>query len=411
MSHIDTNEFGCEIPYRRIGVDYYKEVTFYDIWKSPKKTLVPWKKGEITQDHGGGVLNRIPKFDSSVIRPSNNDYQATIDGMYNWYSPFNHTPYSGEVTPDMIPNSLYVLNHVFGEQIEQGIKYMKLLYEYPERRTYVLCLVSKVRATGKTTFLNWVNMIFQDNFVMTNIETLEGPFNSGYVTKNIIAIDEAVSDKTQVVEKVKSLASGKRVPVNEKYVRGFQLDFFGKIIFCSNKEIDFLRVDKEEDRFWIRRLHLVPKKDYDANIEDKLKAEIPMFLKYLLQQTPLDLTKYRFILTPDEVFTEDLQKLKENSRPELYKDLTMFLEEFFNQNEAYSVCYASPIDIKNKFFAGDNRKSASYIQKVLNNDFEMLPSEKISRYTPFDEEISKTGKHYTFSRKTFTESKQDVLPF
>lgn len=419
-NNINFEVFGTEIPYLRIGVDYYKKTIFPDLYKNNKVGIIPWKKDEITQDHGKPIFSRIPKFDGSVMRPDNIDYKHVINGYYNWYAPFQHTQYDGEVTEDMIPASMYVMKHIFGEQLEQGLKYFKILYEHPKQRTFVLCLVSKTRGTGKTTFLNWLDMIFLDNFVTTDITTLEGQFNSGYVTKNIIALDEAVTgDKSTVVEKLKKLVLAPKVPVNEKHIRHYQLDFFAKIIFCSNKETDFIRIDKEEDRIWLRKINKVPESDFNSNIETELKKEIPMFLKYILQLPALDLgdTSYRFVMTPKEVWTPALGALKKGSMPELYKEIYIAMKEYFNNeaNNLYDEIKATPTDLKEKLFPRENNWRPSYIEKVLKQDFEMQPSNRICRYKPFNlGEDSKTGKCYTFTREKFGDSLDNIdngLPF
>jgi hypothetical protein len=409
-SDVDYKELGSEIGYIRIGVNYFKKTIFPDLYGFKKRTLLAWSKDEIKTDYGQEIFKRIPKFDGSIMRPNNKNYSQVVDGYYNWYSPFEHKAVDVEVTEDMIPNSIYVMRHVFKEQFEQGLKYMKILYNHPNLKTYVLCLVSEQRNTGKTTFLNWLNMIFLDNFVTTDIITLEGPFNMGYVTKNIIAIDEAVSgDKSQLVEKVKNLVSAKKVPVNEKYIRGSMMDFFAKIIFCSNKNLDFIRIDKEEDRFWIRKLTPIPQDEVNLNIEDDLKNEIPLFLKFIDNLPELDI-KYRFVMRPEEVLTESLVELKKESMPQLYKDLYLYFQNYFSENEFVENFYASAVDIKEEFFKYDSKNSSSYIAKVLKLHYKLTPTDKVTRYTPFNKindgrQISKTGLPFLFKREMFFDNK------
>jgi len=52
-------------------------------------------------------------------------------------------------------------------------------------------------------------MIFGDNFIQINPEDLSSQFNSSYASKNIIAIDETVIEKSHASEKLKSIATAK----------------------------------------------------------------------------------------------------------------------------------------------------------------------------------------------------------
>jgi len=47
------------------------------------------------------------------------------------------------------------VKHIFGDQIELGLDYLQLLYQKPVQILPIVCLVSKERSTGKTTFPKW----------------------------------------------------------------------------------------------------------------------------------------------------------------------------------------------------------------------------------------------------------------
>jgi hypothetical protein len=169
--------------------------------------LKPWKKDEIKQDHGKNLLALIYKFDDFTIEPNNIDYKPVVYNCFNLYAKFAHKPINTEVTINDIPVTIGLINHIFGEQWELGLKYLKILYQYPKQIAPVLALVSTERETGKTTFLNWIQMLFGENSTLINPSDLTSNFNDAYATKNIIMIDETTIDKVHAIEKLKSLHS------------------------------------------------------------------------------------------------------------------------------------------------------------------------------------------------------------
>ncbi len=125
-----------------------------------------WTKQEIVDDHGKSFLSLIPKYDDFIIVPDNKNYQPVIKNCYNLYSEFTHKPFTGPVKEEDIPVTLNFLKHIFGEHYDLGLIYMKVLYEKPTQKLPILCLVSETNETGKTTFLNFCEMIFGGNYVL-----------------------------------------------------------------------------------------------------------------------------------------------------------------------------------------------------------------------------------------------------
>jgi len=156
-----------------------------------------------------------------------------------------------------------------------GIKYLQVLYLFPKLPLPVLALVSKERQTGKSTFIDWISVLFGANFVLINPQDLTSDFNGIYATSNVIAIEEAVVEKALTVEKVKALSTQKTISTNIKMVQNFMLPFFGKIIMASNNEDKFIRIDDEEIRFFVRKL--VTPNIENHNILNDLVNEIPAF--------------------------------------------------------------------------------------------------------------------------------------
>lgn len=397
-----------EVPYIRVGVDYFKLIQKTDRYDVEQTSLKKWEKSILVEDHGKQLVNIINKYDDFTIIPNNKTFIPSQNGCYNLYSKFAHAPVSHEVGIEDIQTTVHLINHIFGEQAILGLKYLQILYLYPCQILPVLALVSTERETGKTTFLNYIQMIFGDNSTLINPADLMSSFNDAYATKNIVMIDETVIDKQHTVEKLKSLATAKSLSVSQKFVQHYNVPFFGKIIVCTNKETDFMRIDEEEIRFWVRKINPIqgPK---NTNIETDLRNEIPLFLKYLEQMPAPDFTRSRMVFTKEEIETDSLTVIKDESKSGLRKDLEEFISDFFYNSE-FDEFEATPIDIKERFFTHNNQISNHYIRKVLIGEMK-LEAQKMKRYNPFadDSPLKKTGLPFLFKREDFTKEKINKL--
>lgn len=384
--------FGEEVPYIRVGVDYYKVIKKRDRYQLERVELKAWRKDEIKQDFGKEYISRIPLFDDFTIYPDNFNYKQVIDNCYNLYKPFSHTPKEGKWEWSKI-----MMEHIFGDQVDLGYRYLQALYLHPKRMLPILVMVSEQRQTGKTTFLNWLNMIFGDN--MSNIapEDLAGSFNHVYATSNIIAVEETLIEKAITVEKIKALATGKFLTVNQKFVNQYKVPFYGKIILASNNEDKFARIDEEEIRFFVRKvgkpIH------YNHAIEDDLMAEVPAFLHHLTTLPAIDWSRDRSGFTPEEIYNDTLRKVKDESKSGLYKELDELITSWFENCHSDRLMVA-PVDLKDEWFHNNSQIGRQYIKSVLKREFKLEPEDSIIRYEPFDK-MTKTGRPYTFLRENF----------
>lgn len=406
ISYVSFSIMKTDIPYIRVKCDYFKLTKEQDRWNTTNYKLTSWKKDEITQDHTKQIYPLIPKFDDFTLIPNNKEFIPVKSNCYNLYNRFSHNPYSEDVSHTEIPHSLSIIEHIFGEQAELGLKYLKIIYENPTQILPILSLVSTERETGKTTFLNWMTTIFGQNAVLISPQSLSSNFNASYATKNIIMIDETVIEKSTSVEKLKSLATAKTIDVSEKFVQQYSIPFFGKIIMCTNKEKDFMRIDEEEIRFWIRKIKPISKKN--THIEDDLVSEIPKFLKYLIQLPEIDFTKSRMVFTQDEIKTSHLEIIKEESKSGLRKDIEIMFEDIFNTDPTLKEFYVTAIDVKNRWFAHNNQISLNYIHKVLRDEMKLNAEKKVTRYHPFGELKIQTlvGRPYLIVNQNFEEKSQ-----
>lgn len=395
------DQAGEKTEFIRVGINYFKKISKPDRYGNQVHELKVWNKQEIIEDFGRGYIKDIPKFDDFVIVPDHFNYSRTVTNNYNLYHEFKYIPLKGSIYWSEV-----LMNHVFGDQIELGWRYMKLLYMFPDRIAPILVLVSKQRETGKTTFLNWLNMIYTHNVAMITPDDLTSQFNSFYATKNLIIIEETLMEKSVTVEKLKALSTQKFITINQKHISEYKVPFYGKFILASNNEDNFAKIDQHEIRFFIRKLGKPTITNH--NIEADLMKEIPALLHHLIHEVPeIDFSVGRVPFTASELSNDALTNVVETSKNWLYKELHECFESFFNEYEIVKTLYVSPMDIKDQWFKTNNQVQIAYINRVMKEDFN-LERQKQQRYSgffvnDFDNPLVKNGRPYKVERSMFIE--------
>jgi hypothetical protein len=213
--------------YFRVGDNYFKWIQKKNMYGIQETHFKSRQKSTISDDHGKTFHKHIPKYEDFINIPDHVTFQRVIDGCFNVYNPMEHEPLEDECTEDDCPNIIGYLKHLFGESIikfehprsktkteycnfELGLDYVQLLYQQPAQKLPILCLVSKENNTGKSTFGKLMRQLFGGNCAIVGNQDLAGDFNSHWSTKLLVICDETKIDKQHVVEKVKSLSTGRQ---------------------------------------------------------------------------------------------------------------------------------------------------------------------------------------------------------
>lgn len=237
------------VPYIRVGTSFYKIVKYPTISGHFNEQLVPWNEHIIKQDHGKDYLGKVPKYDGFACIPCHVNFKKEHHGFYNTYSPLTHEPKEG-----CIIRTRGFLKHIFGNQLELGLDYLKLLYQRPVQVLPILCLVSTERNTGKSTFLKWLKEIFGNNLTYLTNDSFASQFNADWANKLLICVDEVLFNKEELTERIKYLSTTNRNKLEAKGKDKREVEFFGKFILCSNNEDSFIKIDAHETRFWVRKV-------------------------------------------------------------------------------------------------------------------------------------------------------------
>jgi hypothetical protein len=161
--------------------------------------------------------------------------------------------------------------------------YLQLLYLYPIQKLPILLLVSEERNTGKSTFLNFLKLLFQNNVTFNTNEDFRSQFNSDWAGKLLIVVDEVLLNRREDSERLKNLSTTLSYKVEAKGKDRDEIAFFAKFVLCSNNEYLPVIIDAGETRYWVRKIDRLQSDDTD--FLQKLKAEIPAFLHFLQHRT------------------------------------------------------------------------------------------------------------------------------
>ena len=342
----DEKEGKCviEIPgdandYIRAGNDYYKHIIYPDKKGKPLKSLDGRAKTTIIDDHGKDFLKHIKKYEKFCIVPNHFNYQQVIHNCYNMYNAFVHEPEPGDYS-----QTLAFVKHIFSEEIcrykdeetgqvteiprwELGLDYLTIAYRDPGQMLPILSLVSRERQTGKTSFVDWLDAIFVNNCINIGNEDLEADFNAHWAGKLFIVVDETKVDNGKVINKIKRLSTAADIVMNAKGKDQVKLPFFAKFILNSNHVEDFIRIDKEENRFWIQKVPRLP--SINPKFMETLIEEIPAFLHFLSIRNIKAENKERHWFSTQLLQTDALHVVKENSISGMEKKIRTFIGGLF----------------------------------------------------------------------------------
>lgn len=387
------------IPYRRIGTTYWKDIEKPLISGDSISVMVRWNKETIIADHGKTYLNQIPKLDGFCCIPEHINFKQIVGNSYNTYHELSFQPKKGKC-----PTSLSFVKHIFGEQEELGLDYLKIIYENPTQTLPIVCLVSKERATGKSTFIKWLKAIFSQNMTYIKGDSFSSQFNADWASKTIIAVDEVFFDKKEITERLKYLSTTDKDKVEAKGKDREEIEFFGKFILCSNNEDTFILIDSNEIRFWVRKVTSFETED--TEYLHKLISEIPAFLQYLIDRPYSTDKKTRMWFTSEQIKTKALQKLVWLNNNVLEREMVLLIYEIF-ETIGEDELKVTPRELKSNLDKVRRKNfEVNDIRKILKSKWELTPANNSNSYqgyefTSYGEfvQINRVGRYFTVEKK------------
>ena len=391
--------------YLRVGTSYFKKSLYPLSSGDYIETLVHWSPELIRQDHGRDILSDLEQYDGFICIPENRPefYKKRVKDYYNTYHQLSKMPVQGEIT-----NTLNFLDHIFGEQIELGLDYLQLLYLKPAQILPILCLVSKERGTGKSTFLKFIKAIFEYNATFLTNGDFTSNFNSDWTSKVAICIDEVLFKTAELTERIKYLSTANFHKTESKGKDKKEAHFFGKFILCSNNETSFIKVDPEEIRFWVIKLNSFINED--VNILQKLESEISAFLYFLSNRNLSTENQTRMWFTPQQLKTTALTKLIKSNSGTVEIELANSLLDTMDglDVDLLEFTFSDLLNILNKF---KKRYDAGEIKKILRDKWKLKQAANSNQYQKIIMTMdldffqnSAKGRYFSISRSFLDEN-------
>jgi hypothetical protein len=355
-----------------VGTCYYKLVQLPTISGDFNEILVPWSTEALRNDHGKGFIGKIKKYDGFTCIPSHLNFKQEVFGFYNTYAPLPRTTKEGT-----IDYSLRFVRHIFRSQFELGLDYLQLLYLKPIQVLPILCLVSKERVTGKTTFLKWLKAVFDSNLTYLTNDNFSSQFNADWANKLLICIDEVLFNKEELTERIKYLSTTDFNKLEAKGKDKREVEFFGKFILCSNNEDNFIKIDNNETRFWVLKIPSLEKEE--TNFLEQLRAEVPAFLSFLQHRELATDHKTRMWFTPEQIKTNALKNLMRNNRNRIEKELAsviLSVMETFEVDEL-AVCPLDALQVLNRTRV---RTDLTQLRQILKKDWKLSNQDNSLKY-------------------------------
>ena len=384
----------------RVGTTLYKLVNQPRLNGGYVKKRIVWNNETLRQDYGKHYLATVPKYDGFCTVPDHVNYRPIVDKFLNLYEPIDHKPMEGD-----FPSIRSLVHHIFGEQYELGMDYLQLLYLQPVQKLPILLLVSEERNTGKSTFLNFLKALFQNNVTFNTNEDFRSQFNSDWAGKLLIVVDEVLLSRREDSERLKNLSTTLSYKVEAKGKDRDEIAFFAKFVLCSNNEYLPVIIDAGETRYWVRKIDRLQSDDTD--FLQKLKVEIPAFLYHLLHRQLSTEKESRMWFAPSLLHTEALQKIIRSNRNRLEIEICELILDIMASTgiDTFSFCCNDMLTL----LANTYVKAEKYqVRKVLQECWKLTPAPNGLTYITYQlnynrecryEPIRRVGRFYTVTRQ------------
>ena len=387
----------------RVGTTLYKIVEQPRLNGGYVRKRIAWNNETLRQDYGKDYIGSVPKYDGFCTVPEHIGYRSVVGKFLNLYEPIDHRPQEGDLS-----HIQSLVQHIFGEQYELGMDYLQLLYLQPIQKLPILLLVSEERNTGKSTFLNFLKALFQNNVTFNTNEDFRSQFNSDWAGKLLIVVDEVLLNRREDSERLKNLSTTFTYKVEAKGKDRTEIAFFAKFVLCSNNEYLPILIDAGETRYWVRKI--MPLQSDDTNFLQKLKAEIPAFLYFLTQRELSTTQESRMWFNPRLTHTAALQKIIRSNRNRLEIEMTELLLDIMSNMNVESVSFCLN-DLVTLLLYSQVKVEKYQVRKVVQEVWKLTSAHNSLSYTAYEfaphrechyEPKRKTGRFYTVTKEQLT---------
>jgi hypothetical protein len=338
--------------FARIGINWIKRIRLPNHRGLMEEKVERWSVAEIKRDYPKYIADQmvnkdIPRYDGFFSLPcwDPEQYRRTIHGCYNLMEPL-----IWDMKPGRIDNTLAFIKHLFqgegtitwdeaeqtykeegaiGDQFTLAMDYLTILHQYPTQKTFVPVLVSRDQGTGKSTFLEWLCMVYNGNGTILNNQRFQMNFNGHWASKFIIGLDEGFLDvdKKAEREKLKQMVTANEMFLELKGVDVKTIPYYGHLIICSNDADNVMKMDEEDTRWFVVKVKASEKKDPDLML--KLKAELEHWVYFLRNRKIIHPKVDRLWFDPKDFETEQMRKIIEVTKSRIDAVVENWVKDMF----------------------------------------------------------------------------------
>lgn len=381
----------AEDRFERIGTTYYKIVRQPNAAGQLIERSIPWTIEAIRQDYGKDFLANVPKYDGFCCVPSHLDYKQVVGSFKNKYSPLSHIPAEGKW-----PCIESLVRHIFGEQYDLGLDYLQILYTMPLQKLPILLLVSEERNTGKSTFLNFLKLLFEANVTFNTNENFRSQFNDDWNGKLVIVVDEVLLNKREDSERLKNLSTTRNYKMEAKGRDREEVSFFAKFVLCSNNEYLPVVIDPGETRYWVRKIPRLTTDD--TAFLEKIRYEIPAFLHAMTYRQLSTAEESRMWFDPKLIDTDALQKIIRANRNRVELELSELLLDIMVTRNVDTVDFCLN-DILCLFDYQRVKADRTSLRKVVQDCWKLRPAPNSLSYTAYQTGVQPNEQAYVENRR------------
>jgi hypothetical protein len=300
-------------------------------------------------------ISEIPAYADYIMRPENNPQkyvrEITLDDGLKYLNMYDLPLHpkgehqANDYTTNW-PSILKFLFHIAPNEkpfptsrytyIELMLDYLAIAWRSPKSNLPILALVSKERSTGKTTFLELIQLMFQTNAKLVTENDLDSEFNRFWGYANFILVDEAQIPK-KLMNRIRSESTAKRRGIHEKYQTKSIIANFSKFVMASNDIDNFAFIDVEENRYFVIEVPPLPEDTEDSRILEVMHRELPHFLDYLMNRHRIQAgCNTRMTLKFEDYRTPALDKIMNRSKSSIYLRVEKSLQQL-TENHSYDL--------------------------------------------------------------------------
>ena len=384
----------------RVGTTLYKIVEQPKLNGGYVRKRIAWNNETLRQDYGKDYIGSVPKYDGFCTVPEHVSYQRNRQVPQSLRADRPPTE-RGVISPSIAR----WWNTSSGSNTNWGWIIFNCSTCNPYRSCPSCCWYRKNATTGKSTFLNFLKALFQNNVTFNTNEDFRSQFNSDWAGKLLIVVDEVLLSRREDSERLKNLSTALSYKVEAKGKDRDEIAFFAKFVLCSNNEYLPVIIDAGETRYWVRRIDRLQSDDTD--FLQKLKAEIPAFLHHLQHRQLSTEKESRMWFAPSLLHTEALQRIIRSNRNRLEIEMHELILDIMESvgTDTFSFC---PNDLLVLLTNTQVKAEKHQVRKVLQECWKLTPAQNGLTYTTYQlnynrecryEPIRRVGRFYTVTRQ------------